>query len=165
MINAIILIQINSLFLLPMVITAMQIKAKMPINTNLSMSNASINNRISSTPSNKILPDKPSRYKTKMNDKNTRATPVSCSASINKKGIIISKTAYILVENFVNFMSILLRYFASARLTANFANSAGWMPNSPILNHDLLPETSFPINETRISIKQLNRYMGYENVV
>ena len=55
----------------------MAIPAKMAMRNSLSINKVRINNRAIKKPRRRIFPERPSRYKTKMKEKNTSAEPVS----------------------------------------------------------------------------------------
>jgi hypothetical protein len=69
--------------------------------------------------------ERPSRYKTNMNEQKTSAEPVSFCNKTKAMGIAIIKPDMNLVLISENLLSMELRYLASAKQVANFANSEG----------------------------------------
>src|SRR5215470_15366987 len=100
---------------------AVRIKASM----FFSISNVATTNAASEKPITRIVEGRPSRYITIKNEKYTNANPVSLCISVNAAGNNTIPAAISCDLVFVNSVSVLEIYLASARATQILQNSAG----------------------------------------
>ncbi len=93
---------------------------------NLSSKSVIIKRTAITSPNTKIFPDNPSLNRTNIKDKKTSAVPKSFCKIINIRGTRIIVKVIILVFIGCILMLCVFRYFASASMVVNFANSEGW---------------------------------------